>query len=51
MILKRKTDNVFFQTMLNLSGSLQSTNHRVRNLKLVNNSPTPWGRVAVKIET
>ena len=48
MILPRKTDNVFFQTMLNLSGGLQSTNHCVRKLKLVNNSPTPWGRVATE---
>ena len=46
--MKRKTDNVFFQIMLNLSGSLQSINHCVRNLKLVKNSPTRWGRVAVR---
>ena len=42
---------MFFFSMLNLSGSLQSTNHCVRNLKLVNNSPAPWGRVAVRSET
>ena len=37
--------------MVNFSSSLQNTNHCVRNLKLVNNSLTPSGRVAVRIET
>ena len=34
---------MFFFSMLNLSGGLQSTNHCVKNLKLVNNSPHPLG--------